>query len=276
MTPAEQILKLLDEYPPTARAHRWYKRKPNGGKPRPITAPNDELKQWLQAMNRALSKQFNDWPGFMHGGILGRSYVSFARVHVGQPCVITIDVHDCFGSITEPEVQAALQQHLQLSPAACKRLAKLLCFKGKLAQGYPTSNYICNLYLLQPLAKLHRDLGTKGLALGNYVDDIAISGAIANPAGTINEAALTLSHARLKMNKAKVHVMPATVRQVVCGLVVNARLSLTKELKRRLLSDIAHGRMSTASARGWSAQLRTIDPVFHKKFCAYVLQKGEL
>jgi hypothetical protein len=272
MTPEQQIVKLLGEYPATARAHRWHQTK-GDGKTRPITTPNDELKKWQQDMNKALVRQFNDWPDYMHGGIKKRSYVTYARPHIGKDCVITIDVKQCFDSISENHVREALVRHLGLPPDVCRKLAKRLCFKGWLAQGYPTSNYLCNLYLLEPLGKLHRSLETRHLTLGNYVDDIAVSGKIAKPDEVINEAAIALSQAHLKMSKAKVRVMPASGRQLICGILVNKKLSLTKEVKLRIFRDITNGEMSEASIRGWLAQLKSIDPHFGEKLRDFAVKR---
>lgn len=272
MTAADRIAQLLNQYPADASAHRWYQTKPSGGL-RPIATPNKDLMMWLKLMNKALAKQFNAWPDFMHGGIKKRSYVTYARAHVGKPCVITIDIKRCFDSIAEHEVAAAMQQHLKLDADLCVRLARALCFKGKVAQGFPTSNYICNLYLLAPLASLHNALKKQGIHLNNYVDDLAASGTITAPDAVVNEIATALSRVSLKMNKAKIVVMPATRRQVVCGLIVNKRLALTRTLKSRLFSYVARSRMSGASASGWIANLKAVDPKFQQKFYNYAKKK---
>lgn len=274
MTTADRIAQLLDQYPANASTHRWFQVKPNGGGLRPIATPNKELMKWLKLMNKALAKQFNSWPDFMHVGIKKRSYVTYARPHVSKPCVITIDIKRCFDSITEEEVAVAMQQHLKLDTDLCTHLARVLCFRSKVAQGFPTSNYICNLYLLTPLTNLHNALKKQGVHFDNYVDDLAASGAIAAPDVVVNEIALALSRASLKMNKAKVVVMPASRQQVICGLIVNKRLTLTRKLKLRLLGDIARGRMNSATANGWIANLKTIDPKFQQKLRSFARTKG--
>lgn len=273
MTTIDQIKQLLNEYPGDGNAHRWHQPKSDGDT-RPIAIPNKELKKWLRKMNKALSRQFSAWPEFMHGGIKKRSYVSYARVHVGSPWVVTIDIKKCFDSITENEVAEAMQRHLQLDSATSLRLAKLLCFNGKLPQGFPTSNYLCNLYLLDPLSALHADLKAKGIYLNNYVDDLALSGGRVAPDVVINAVAVALSRAKLKMNKAKVSVMPSSQRQIVCGLVVNKRLSLTKALRRELFRDIANGQMDESRLEGWIANLQSVDILFRDKLRAFALKKG--
>src|SRR5581483_1222732 len=243
MIAADRITYLLDHYPPNARVYKSRLPKPGGGF-RPITKPNKELKKWLRDMNRALRVQYNNWPKFMHGGIKKRSYISYARLHVNKPCVITIDIKRCFDSITTDEVAEALQRYLQLPEGGCKQLAQRLCFLGHIPQGFPTSNYLCNAYLCEPLSALQKSLATQGIMLTNYVDDLAASGRISAPDEVVNEIALTLSHAQLAVSKAKVRIMPSSRRQLICGLIVNKRLSLTRSLKLKLLRDIATGQMS--------------------------------
>lgn len=275
MTAADRNSYLLDRYPVDTSVQRWHRAKLGGGQ-RSIVTPNNELKRWLRLMNAALIRQFNDWPTFMHGGIKKRGYVTHARQHVARPCVITIDIKSCFDSITEREVADAMQRHLGLDDDVCARLANVLCFRGAVAQGFPTSNYICNLYLLDPLSSMHSRLSVRHIRLSNYVDDIAVSGTIVAPGELVNEIALNLSRAKLSMNKAKVSVMPSSKRQVVCGLVVNKRLSLTSTLKLKLLGDVAHGRMSPASVAGWIANLKSIDPVFGTKLHQLAMRKALL
>lgn len=123
---------------------------------------------------------------------------------------------------------------------------------------------------------MHSRLSVRHIRLSNYVDDIAVSGTSVAPGELVNEIALNLSRAKLSMNKAKVSVMPSSKRQVVCGLVVNKRLSLTSTLKLKLLGDVAHGRMSPASVAGWIANLKSIDPVFGTKLHQLAMRKALL
>ena len=187
----EQIEKLLSAYPEDGAFRVYYIEKPsiNGKtvhpedqKPsvnvRKIVAPNEVLNSWLKKANVLLNKLFGKWPEFMHGGIKKRSCISHAKCHVGKHCVITIDIKACFDSITEAMVAPVIQKHLKLEEGLCTRLLAKLFHDGRLAQGFATSNFICNLYLLSPLSVLHDKFQSQGLAFSNYVDDLAISGPI--------------------------------------------------------------------------------------------------
>ncbi len=275
MTTNNPIFELLDHFPADASVKRWPKSK-SAGSVRYIAEPNEALSLWLAKVNKVLSKQLNNWPDFMHGGIKGRSYVSYARQHVGKPCVITIDIKKCFDSIKEADVASAIERHLSLPPEVAQQLAHCLCNRGRIAQGFATSNFICNLYLLEPLAKLHHSLKKQGLWLGSYVDDIAISGPLKDPAEVVNQAAITLSKIRLQIgkDKSKIRIMPAYKRQVVCGLLVNKKLSLSKDLKKELFRKINSGEMSSETAKGWIANLKTVDAKFRQKLLEYSVKKG--
>jgi RNA-directed DNA polymerase len=264
---------LLTKYPDDADAHRRFERKPNGGF-RPITVPNKSLKKWHRAVLAELEKRKPTWPNYVHGGVKRHSYVTFAQKHVDQRHVITVDISKCFDSITGDEVAAALQKHIGVSKQASEELAFALCFNDRLAQGFPTSSFICNLYLSDQMDILQKNFDSQGLRFGSFVDDIAVSGVITHPNDVINDIATSLSHARLKMKKAKVHVMPSSVRQVICGLIVNKRLAVSSELEQQLHYDIKKGDMPSRVAEGWVANLNSFDPVLSKKLFDHAVRCG--
>jgi len=264
----KNISELLDSYPKNSKFHKISTVKSDGGK-RTIYVPSDDLKIWLSEVYKAMTKQYNSWPEFMHGGIKHRSYITYARDHINKPMVITLDIRKCFDSIMTPEVKIILQKHLSYSEDTSARLANYLCPDGKVAQGFPTSNYICNLFLLDPLVKLFENLRLEKIHLTNYVDDIAVSGKITKPNEVINQIATALSRTKLSMNKAKVTVMPSSDKQIICGLLVNKKLTITKDKKRQLLSDIKNKRISQTSLNGWISNLNSIDNKFKYKLLTY-------
>lgn len=112
----------------------------------------------------------------------------------------------------------------------------------------------------------------------NYVDDIAISGRISNPDSVINSVALELSRAGLAINKSrdKIRVRHSGQRQIVCGLLVNSRLTVTKAKKLELFSLVARGSISEVSLDGWLSNLHNVDPKFQRKLSAFASKKGLL
>ena len=95
-------------------------------------------------------------------------------------------------------------------------------------------------------------------------------------AEVINLVILELSRARLSIKKVKVCVIHANQRQKICGLIVNKRLSLSSDLKKQLLSDVANNRISKASLNGWLSNLKVIDLKYREKLKEYAITKGLL
>lgn len=273
MGKAEALEKLLAEYPADAAVFCTSEPKPDGTS-RPIVKPNKPLNKWLKQVKRALYQQRKDWPAFIHGGVKKRSYVSFARPHTNKNIVITIDIHNCFGSITQQEIQAALIRKLGLSDGLASRLAARLCYKRRVPQGFATSSYLTNLYLNDTLLCINRQMKRKKIDMTIYVDDIALSAQQVDSAEIINLVSLELSRAGLAISKAKVKVMHAHKPQIICGLVVNKGVALTRQKKKGLFSDIANGRMSETSLEGWLANLNMLDVNLMRKLEAYAIQKG--
>lgn len=277
MTTEERIEKLLAIYPTDAKAWSSREPKPSGGF-RKITKPDKPLGKWLKHANQELNSIHPNWPTFMHGGLKKHSYVTHARPHVNKPCVITIDVRKCFDSITTQQVAGCFEAELSISDELAAELAKRLCFKGAVAQGFSTSNFVCNLFLRKPLLTIARMLKPQDLALTNYVDDIAVSGTVSDTGSVINIIALELSKSGLAINKSrdKVRVMHSSQRQIVCGLLVNRKLTVTKAKKLELFSLVARGKITEASLDGWLSNLHNVDPKFQRQLSAFATKKGLL
>lgn len=269
----ETLEKLLAEYPADAGVFCTSEPKSDGTS-RPIVKPNKSLNKWLKQVKRALYQQHKDWPTFIHGGVKKRSYVSFARPHTSKKTVIAIDIHNCFGSITQNEVQVALVKKLGLSDGLASRLANKLCYKHRVPQGFATSSFLTNLYLNDTLLTINRKLRRLQVDMTIYVDDVALSAQSVNSAEVINLVILELSRARLLVKKAKIKVMHSHKPQIICGLIVNKGVALTREKKQQLFSDVANKRMSEVSLQGWLANLNMIDRELMSKLETYAISKG--
>ena len=275
MVKIELLEKLLSEYPADAAVFCASEPKSDGTF-RPIVKPNKPLSDWLKRVKRALYQQRKDWPTFIHGGVKKRSYISFARPHTNKNTVITVDIRDCFGSISQNNVQTALVEKLGLPSGLAHHLAAKLCYKRHIPQGFATSSYLTNLCLNDTLLIIKRQMSRMSVDMTIYVDDIALSSQYIDSAKVINLVSKELSRAGLAISKAKVKVMHSYGPQIICGLVVNKRISLARQKKKELFSDIANGRMSEASLRGWLANLNMVDKELMEKMKNYAIKKGLL
>jgi len=273
MTNIQIISDLISSYPVSGKTWVHHETKPHGGY-RKIISPNRQLNSWLKKANTQLYKLCLPWPDIMHGGIKKRSYVTFAQPHVGKQHVITVDIRKCFDNIRDYKVAEVLAAELQISEDVAAILAKLLCYKRVLPQGYATSNLICNLVLRERMNKINLDLSSMGYTVTNYVDDIAISGNIENPHEVINSVATELSRCGLAINKLKVKVYPANKPQTICGLTVNKKLAISRGKRLQLCRAVATGSISDESLQGWLANLHSVNPEFESKLRAYAQKSG--
>lgn len=269
----DDLQQLLAAYPDDAKIFRSSQTKSDGSK-RPIVRQNKSLNDWLKQVKRVLSNSRKDWPVFIHGGVRRKSYVSFVRPHTSKKTVITLDIRDCFGSITRSQVKQALQTKLRLSEDLAADLSVKLCVDDKIPQGFSTSNFLTNLYLNDVLLGVNRKLTPLQATMTIYIDDIAISGNTLDAAHIINLVCKDLSRAKLSVKKAKIKVMYSHSRQVIVGLVVNKGVALTKEKSKELFSRVAQKSISQESLDGWLANIKMIDKQHMTKLSDYASSKG--
>ncbi|MET0386744.1 MAG: reverse transcriptase family protein, partial [Polyangiales bacterium] len=157
--------------------YRWVK-KPSGGM-RLLETPKPRLKAIQRFL---LSEILSHCPvdSAAHGFVPGRSVLSFAAAHVGQPVVLRLDLEDFFLSIRQARVTAIFRRLGYPWPVA-RNLSGLCCTptpdavitaarpaldfhsatrmrSAHLAQGAPTSPALSNL------ASLRLDRRLRGLA----------------------------------------------------------------------------------------------------------------
>lgn len=269
----EKIEILLKDFPVKTKVFTERKKKKNGGY-RTITKPDKEYNKWLKRVNNVLCKMRPEWPDFMCGGVRGRSYVNFVQPHVGKKVVISMDIKDCFDSIPRHRVEKTLIDDLNIPSNIASELALRLCYKGYVPQGFSTSSFIVNLCLVNGLSNLKIKLNSKNIDMSIYVDDMAISGNDINVPETINTIAKDLSRLGFSVNKSKVKVMKSDKPQIICGLMVNNKISLPRNKKDELISMVTRGYMTRKSLNGWLSFLKVVDCKFGNKLRKNATKKG--
>ncbi len=189
-----------------------------------------------------------------HGFVTGRSTVTNAKEHVGRGLVINLDLKEFFPSITFPRVLGAFKR-LGYSPASATVLA-LLCtesprqeavYNGKvlhvavgpraLPQGACTSPALSNVISRKFDARLAGRAKKLGFHYTRYADDLTFS----RPEFGREGVAFLMAMARhvvqeegFALNPKKGRVQVNAGRQMVTGVVVNQKLSIPREDRRRL------------------------------------------
>jgi hypothetical protein len=253
--------------------------KRSGGT-RLLLAPAPPLKAVQRSILRRLLRRLKCHAA-VHGFERGRSIVTNALPHAGHAVVLRLDLIDFFQSTAEQRVRAYLFK-IGWNEEAAALLIRLCTYQGGLPQGAPTSPRLSNLVnarldarLTAMAAKMGRACDPRTGRAGptiptvcravytRYADDLTFSFPAAD-AETIHK---TIFFAKRIVRaegyelhvKKKLHIRRSHDRQVVTGLVVNARVNLPREVRRRLRAVEHHLRtgrpasLTPVQLSGWRA-----------------------
>lgn len=216
------------------------------GEPRIIDTPNNKLK-WIQkklgdkllGIHSAYLHDKNIKPVISHGFEKGKSIITNAWVHRHKKYLLNIDIMDFFPSFHFGRVQGYFHKskEFNFSKEVSTIIAQLVCYKGKLPQGAPTSPIISNLifniidlYILK-LAKNYR------LDYTRYADDMSFSTNnkvfIENYLAFIQELKELLEKNGFEINQNKTRLEYYSSRQEVTGLTVNNKINASQKFIKK-------------------------------------------
>jgi len=245
--------------------------KRSGGGGRLIEAPRQRLKA---VQTQVLTGLLNAVPVHeaCHGFVSGRSVLTHAQLHIGQPVLLHFDLKNFFNSITAAHA-AAVFRTLGYPAGVAQQLASLCtvstpepviermrddgwldwhqaqCLRHPhLAQGAPSSPMLANLCAFRLDMRLDGLASTLGARYSRYADDLVISGpaSLAKAASRIGawvgrialEEGYSINHRKTRLGT------PAQA-QTVCGVVVNQHTNLKRgdfdRLRAVLHQCVLHG-----------------------------------
>lgn len=223
----------------------WKIPKKDGTK-RQIESPTYYLKEKQRTtLKKTLTKKLRLSP-FAHAFTYYKNIVTMAQPHVGKKWVACIDIEDFFPSIKRVEFSNWL---------TTKELN--LCFhnfkdkKGfRLPQGAPTSPFLSNAYLYFFDWRMAWLCYRFKCDYTRYADDIVISG---NTIRGIKKLLMIAEHLlykwyNLKVNKKKTKIMHNNRRQIVCGIVVNEKINISKKYKKNLRAEIFQSKLKMSKS----------------------------
>lgn len=247
------------------------RRTPNLYRTEPRPKPNGELRQvtapsWhLKSVQRRLKDLLF---GILPKGVLGtKDPADFARPHVGKLLVVGLDIDDFFPSTHRTKVQEALVR-VGCSREVASLVTKLTTRSHCLPQGAPTSSLIAEAVLADLDAELARFCCAHGLVISRYVDNIAISADCDFQALIPTVYELVARHG-FRLNGEK-QVMWNSGRQEITSLVVNKRISVTREYRESLKLEMKHwcdGRMEMARWRNLLGRINYVGR-FHPRLAS--------
>jgi retron-type reverse transcriptase len=236
--------------------YRKVRPKPNGTL-RTLWIPRPPLRPLQDKIQKEILAKV-PLPTCVQGGVPKRSIITNAKHHVGKPVLSTMDIKNCFPSITVQKVRRVFEE-LGFSGDALSIVTKLTTWEFQLPQGPPTSPRIADL----ALANLdRRQLGVArqhGFTYTRYVDDISASGGkrlrkVRNlQERIVKEEGFSIKP--LKDGQKKLMYREQD-RQQVTGLVLNQKVNLPREKRKEIigstkaalrgkgeLSDSEHGKI---------------------------------
>jgi hypothetical protein len=223
-----------------AHYHQWPSKDERTGKVREIRSPSIELKAIQRRIARKLFRGTAFGPE-VQGGVRGRSPLTNAAMHLGRPCLVTVDVRRFFPSVRHTIVYRMLRSEFGFGRSVAGLVTRLVTYDGQLPQGAPTSGAIANWLLHMPVDQpVVAEAARLRLSYSRFVDDLAASGDQARE--IINMIARQLSTRRLAISRKKtekLRIMPRSKPQKITGLLVNgAKPSVPKEKRDQVRAAI--------------------------------------
>jgi RNA-directed DNA polymerase len=227
-------LRVLSAIAPQCYICGWRNIK---GKDRYITEPFEELKLVQRAIREQLLLPI-PLSSIVYSDIRGRCAPKNAAQHRNQPSVASVDIRDCYPSMTNAMVFRVFRESVRVSDYLAWMLTRLTTLNGHLPQGTPTSGALANLVLAPFDCRLEEIAASLGLVVTRYVDNIDFSGVRSREAILPTIAALQAAGFAVRHKK----VMNAGYRRahIVTGNLVNGRIVRLPRAKRANVRAAVH------------------------------------
>ena len=167
----------------------------------------------------------------------GSSTLRNAKHHIGKQVVLKLDILHFFDSIRYSTVKdKAFPENIFAEPL--RILLTMLCYyKDALPQGAPSSPAITNIILYEFDEQIGQWCWERGIAYTRYCDDMTFSGDF-DPAEVIRFIRLELKKMGFLLNEQKTKIQRPGRQQTVTGIVVNERLSIPTDYRRKLWQEL--------------------------------------
>lgn len=216
--------------------YRIYKIKKRNGKYRTIYEPNSLLKEIQRNIlenileTRSVSK-------YCKAYYKGAKLKDNASIHIDKKIVLKLDIENFFPNITFMNIYNSCFS-IEYFPKNVGMLLTYLCTcNDYLTQGSPTSAYISNLVM----KKFDEDIGTwcdrKNISYSRYSDDMTFSGDF-DVTEVIKLVREKLGKLGLNLNDKKTCVIDRSKCQRVTGLVVNDKVNVSNEYKKKIRQEM--------------------------------------
>ena len=171
----------------------------------------------------------------------GSSTLRNAKHHIGKYVVLKLDILHFFDSIRYSTVKDKVFPE-EIYEEPLRILLTMLCYyKDTLPQGAPSSPAITNIILYEFDELIGRWCQGQGISYTRYCDDMTFSGDF-DPAEVIRYVKSELKGMGFLLNEQKTRIQHTGQRQTVTGIVVNEKLSIPADYRRKLRQDLYYCR----------------------------------
>ena len=167
----------------------------------------------------------------------GSSVQKNARPHVGKKKVLKLDIEGFFDHILYSQVKDTVFYKEKYSEHIRILLTMLCYFKESLPQGATTSPAITNIIMYNFDETVGSFCEKKHIAYTRYCDDMTFSGDF-DEKEVIDFVKDELYKLGLFLKNRKTVVIPSTKCQCVTGIVVNEKINITKDYKKKIRQEM--------------------------------------
>ena len=168
---------------------------------------------------------------------LGANVQKNAAPHINKKKILKLDVEGFFDNVIYSRVKEDVFHKDKFSEPIRILLTMLCYYRESLPQGAPTSPAITNIIMYSFDEKIGAYCEEKGISYTRYCDDMTFSGDF-DEKEIILLVKEELKKLGLFLKKRKTAVIPNYKRQTVTGIVVNEKINLTKEYKKKIRQEM--------------------------------------
>ena len=258
------LSKLGEDWQPVYTVTHIPKRS---GGTRELHVPDQTTKAIQSALYHKLFVNYKNHPAAC-GFIRGKSIVDNAMPHVGKEVIVKLDICDFFPSTSQYRVRKYFAS-TGWDDSAAGLLTRLVTYQGGLPQGAPTSPVVSNIINKTMDRKLAYVAETLKADYTRYADDITFSLTSYDRRDIhrlLQWTGAVLRTYGYKLNNKKKRIIRKHRRQQVTGLVVNDKVSVSRQTRRwlRAIQDrLAKGDAITISKsqyQGWISLVHMVSP----------------
>ncbi len=211
--------------------YRIVKIPKRNGKLRTLEIPNPLIASYQRILQKGLSYTA-DCSIFAEAYQEGKSIKNIAYWHTNKKILLKLDIKDFFGHITVDLIKNKVFNY-----ETGEIPAELCCYKGHLPQGACTSPIISNLVMKDFDDELGTFCSEHNIIFSRYSDDMIFSGDF-NPGMVIKKVREMLREMGMEINDEKTIIAGRGSRQMVLGVVVNEKMQLSSEYRRKIRQKV--------------------------------------